>query len=137
MTTSAVRAPRSAWQGYSQSELSVGGDDNFRHEVGVARERAVGVTVLVLPALQLPHDDAPIARGRHDHVLVLTSTIRWQHAGKQLHVIIKHTINTHTSSTRESDLLQQCCCWKEPPYLFSICVQPEQRYWWFRTSDCP
>lgn len=55
----------------SQSELAIGRDDNLRHEVRVARERAVGVAVLVLPALQLPHDDALVARRRHDHVGVL------------------------------------------------------------------
>lgn len=55
----------------SQSELAIGGDDNLRDEVRVARERAVGVAVLVLPTLQLPHDDALVARRRHDHVGVL------------------------------------------------------------------
>lgn len=55
----------------SQRELSVGGDDDLRHEVGVAGQRAVGVAVLVLPALQLPDDDALVARRGHDHVRVL------------------------------------------------------------------
>lgn len=55
----------------SQGELSVRRDHDFGHEVRVACERSVGVPVLVLAALKLPHYDALVARRGDDHVGVL------------------------------------------------------------------
>lgn len=66
---------------YLQCELSVRRDDHLRHEVRVAGERAVGVTVLVLPALQLPDDDALVPRRRDDHVRVLVKHERMRGDG--------------------------------------------------------
>lgn len=64
-------AKQSDGEANSQRKLSVGGDDNLGHEVRVTGQRSVGVPVLVLSTLKLPHDNAFVARRRHNHVGIL------------------------------------------------------------------